>query len=81
MAFYHGPVTADVSGAVRRNLTISTERGEGGTRAVRALALLAVGKTQARPLVTHTFLLAEVHRTFEIFEKRIGDPIKVIPHP
>src|SRR4029450_3828298 len=27
VAFYHGPVTADMSHAVRRNITIYTERG------------------------------------------------------
>lgn len=81
VAFYHGPVTADVSHAVRRNLTIYTERGEGGTSVGRALALLAAGKIQAQPLVTHTFPLVEVHRAFEVFEKRIGDPIKVVVRP
>lgn len=81
VAFYHGPVTADVSHAVRRNLTIYTERGEGGTSVGRALALLATGRIQAKPLVTHTFPLAEVRRAFEVFENRIGDPIKVILHP
>ncbi len=81
VAFYHGPVTADVSHAVRRNVTICTERGEGGTSVGRALALLAAGRIQAGPLVTHTFSLAEVHRAFEVLEKRIGDPIKVILRP
>lgn len=81
VAFYHGPVTADLSHAVRRNLTIYTERGEGGTSVGRALALLATGRIRAAPLVTHTFPLADVHRAFEAFEKRIGDPIKVILHP
>ena len=38
VAFYHGPVTADVGQAVRRNITIYTERGEGGTSVGRALA-------------------------------------------
>ncbi len=81
VAYYRGPVTADVSHAVRRNLTIYTERGEGGTSVGRALALTAAGRIQAKPLVTHTFPLAEVHKAFETFEKRIGDPIKVVLHP
>jgi L-iditol 2-dehydrogenase len=81
VAFYHGPVTADVSDAVRRNLTIYTERGEGGTSVGRALALLAAGRLRAQPLVSQCFPLAEVHRGFEVVEKRIGDPIKVIFHP
>jgi L-iditol 2-dehydrogenase len=81
VAFYHGPVTADVSHAVRRNVTIYTERGEGGTSVGRALALLATGRLQAQALVTHTFPLAEVHRAFEVLEKRINDPIKVVVNP
>ena len=81
VAFYHGPVTADVADAVRRNLTIYTERGEGGTSVGRALALLAAGRIKAKPLVTHTFPLTEVHAGFDVVEKRTGDPIKVIFHP
>jgi L-iditol 2-dehydrogenase len=81
VAFYHGPVTADVSDAVRRNLTIYTERGEGGTSVGRALALLAAGRVRAKPLVSQTFPLSEVHRGFEVVDKRIGDPMKVIFHP
>jgi L-iditol 2-dehydrogenase len=81
VAYYHGPVTAEVSDAVRRNLTIYTERGEGGTSVGRALALLAAGKIQAKPLVTHTFPLAEVGKAFETLENRVGDPIKVILRP
>src|SRR5262245_25863762 len=81
VAFYHGPITADVGDAVRRNLTIYTERGEGGTSVGRALAMLAAGRIKAQPLVSRTFPLAEVHRGFEVAEKRIGDPIKVVFHP
>ena len=74
-------MTADVSDAVRRNLTIYTERGEGGASVGRALALLATGRIKAAPLVSRTFPLALVHRGFEVVEKRIDDPIKVILHP
>jgi L-iditol 2-dehydrogenase len=81
VAYYRGPVTADVSHAVRRNITIYTERGEGGTSVGRALALLATGRLQAKPLISHTFPLAEVRKAFEVFEQRIGDPIKVLLHP
>jgi len=81
VAFYHGKVTADVNDAVRRNIAIYTERGEGGTSVGRALALLAAGRIKAAPLVSRTFPLADVHRGFEVVEKRIDDPIKVIFHP
>jgi L-iditol 2-dehydrogenase len=81
VAFYGGPVTADISIAVRNNVTIYTERGEGGGSVGRALALLATGKIVAKPLITHRFPLEEHDRAFEVFEKRIGDPIKVILNP
>jgi L-iditol 2-dehydrogenase len=80
-AFYHGPVTADVSQAVRRNITIYTERGEGGTSVGRALALLAVGRLTAQPLITHQFPLDRVHEAIDVLEKRTGDPLKVVLNP
>jgi L-iditol 2-dehydrogenase len=81
VAFYHGPVTADVSHAVRRNITIYTERGEGGTSVGRALALLAAGRLTAKPLITHQFPLGRVHEAIDVLEKRTGDPLKVILNP
>jgi L-iditol 2-dehydrogenase len=81
VAFYHGPVTADVSHAVRRNITIYTERGEGGTSVGRALALLAAGRLTAKPLITHQFPLSRVHEAFDVLEQRIGDPLKVVLQP
>jgi L-iditol 2-dehydrogenase len=81
VAFYHGPVTADLSDAVRRNVTIYTERGEGGTSVGRCLALLAAGRIAAKPLVTHQFPLSRVHEAFEVLERRAGDPIKVVLNP
>jgi L-iditol 2-dehydrogenase len=81
VAFYHGPVTADVTHAVRRNITIYTERGEGGTSVGRALALLAAGRLTAKPLVTHRFPLARVHDALGVLESREGDPMKVVVLP
>ena len=81
VAFYHGPVTADVSHAVRQNITIYTERGEGGTSVGRCLALLAAGRITAKPLVTHQFPLTRVHEALEVLETRRGDPMKVVVNP
>jgi L-iditol 2-dehydrogenase len=81
VAFYHGPVTADISHAVRRNVTIYTERGEGGTSVGRALALLAAGRLTAKPLITHLYPLARVHEAMDVLERRIGDPLKVVLQP
>jgi L-iditol 2-dehydrogenase len=81
VAFYHGPITADVADAVRRNLTIYTERGEGGTSVGRCLELLAAGRIAAKPLVTHQFPLHQVHEAFDVLERRTGDPMKVVVNP
>jgi L-iditol 2-dehydrogenase len=81
VAFYRGPITADLTQAVLRNITIHTERGEGGTSVGRALSLLASGRISAAPLVTHRFPMSRVHEAFEVLEKRIGDPIKVVINP
>jgi L-iditol 2-dehydrogenase len=81
VGFYHGPVTADLTHAVRRNITIYTERGEGGTSVGRCLALLAAGRIKAGLLVTHRFPLDRVHEAFDVLEKRIGDPLKVVLNP
>ena len=81
VGFYGGPVTADLTQAVLRNITIYTERGEGGTSVGRSLALLAAGRIAAEPLVSHRFPLERVHEAFETLEKRIGDPMKVIINP
>jgi L-iditol 2-dehydrogenase len=81
VAFYHGPVTADVARAVRSNITIYTERGEGGTSVGRALALLAAGRITAKPLVTHQFPLSRVRDALETLEQRTGDPLKVVVNP
>ena len=70
-----------MSQAVLRNITIHTERREGGTSVGRALALLAAGRISAAPLVTHRFPLARVHEALEVLEKRIGDPMKVVVNP
>jgi L-iditol 2-dehydrogenase len=66
---------------VRRNVTIYTERGEGGTSVGRALALLAAGRLTAKPLVTHQFPLARVKEAMDVLEQRIGDPVKVVLNP
>ena len=81
VGFYEGPVTADLTQAVLRNITIYTERGEGGTSVGRSLALLAAGRIVAEPLVSHRFPLGRVHEAFETLGKRLGDPMKVIVNP
>ena len=46
---------------------------------VRALALLASGKVQTRPLISHTFALGEWRQAFDLFEQRSGVKMVLVP--
>jgi len=46
-----------------------------------ALKLVTSGKVKLKPLITHIFPLSEIHRAFEIVDKKLGNPIKVIIKP
>ena len=81
LAFYKGPITADISIAVRNGINIYTVRGEGRMSVGRALALMAQGKITGKPLITHTFPLEEINEAIKTFVERIGGAMKVVVHP
>jgi L-iditol 2-dehydrogenase len=78
LAFYPGPVTFDLSSAIREDVTLYTTRGEGAAAVRRALSLAAQGKLRCRELVTHRFSLDDIQEGFRVAKERIGDPIKVV---
>jgi L-iditol 2-dehydrogenase len=81
VAYYHGPVTLDLNLAVRNKIDLLTMRGEGHRVCGRAVALLAEGKLQAAPLITHRFPLERIGEAFSTFEARAGDPVKILVEP
>jgi len=81
LAFYKGPITADISIAVRNGINLYTVRGEGNMSVGRALALMAQGKITGKPLITHTFPLEEINEAMKTFVERIGGAMKVVVHP
>lgn len=81
LAFYKGPITADISIAVRNGINLYTVRGEGNMSVGRALALMAQGKITGKPLITHTFPLEEINDAIKTFVERIGGAMKVVVHP
>jgi len=81
VAFYPGLVTFDLSGVVRKDITIYTSRGEGGNNVKRAVALAAQGKLQGAEMVTHRFSLEEIATAFRVMRERDGDPVKVVIVP
>ena len=78
VAFYKGPVTFDLSAAVREDVTLYTSRGEGACSVKRALALMKQGTLRGRDLVTHHFPLEQIAEGFRVVRDREGDPMKVV---
>ena len=73
-----GPVTFDLSAAIRDDVTLYTTRGEGAAAVRRALSLAAQGKIRCGELVTHHFSLDDIQEGFRVAKERDGDPIKVV---
>jgi L-iditol 2-dehydrogenase len=78
LAFYPGPVTFDLSAAIRDDVTLYTTRGEGAAAVRRALSLAAQGKIRCGELVTHHFPLDDIQEGFRMIREREGDPIKAV---
>jgi L-iditol 2-dehydrogenase len=78
LGFYAGPVTFDLSSAIRDDVTLYTTRGEGASAVRRALSLAAQGRIRGRDLVTHHFPLEDIQEGFRVVREREGDPIKVV---
>jgi L-iditol 2-dehydrogenase len=81
VAFYPEPVRLDLSGVVRKDITMFTSRGEGRDNVRRAVALAADGRLRGGELVTHHFPLADIAEAFRVLRVREGDPVKVVVVP
>jgi L-iditol 2-dehydrogenase len=64
-----------------KGITIKGTRGEARNALEHVISLASSGKIDLKKIITHTFSLDEIIQAFEVFEKRIGDPIKVIVKP
>jgi 2-desacetyl-2-hydroxyethyl bacteriochlorophyllide A dehydrogenase len=78
IGFFHGPVTADLTKAVQRGLTLYTTRGEGNRAVGRCLSLAEQGRLRTAELITHRFPLEAINEAFDTFAERRGDAIKVV---
>jgi L-iditol 2-dehydrogenase len=82
-AFPAQPVTVDVAGLVRNNVSLFGIRGEGRSAVHRAAAFMQQKRFDARIIHTHTFDLEELPTAIRYARERIEDAIKVvvkIPH-
>lgn len=81
LAHFDQPVTIDIGLAVKDGVNLYTVRGEGRMSVHRALSLMAEGKIDGKPLITHTFPLAEINEAINTFRERKGGALKVVVHP
>ncbi|MDK2897406.1 MAG: L-iditol 2-dehydrogenase [Candidatus Atribacteria bacterium] len=81
VAFYKDPVTVNMSKAVKKQIQLYTVRGEGRRNVGRALSIMAQGKIDLSPLITHSFPLEEIDKAFDTFVNRVDNAIKVVIHP
>ena len=63
-----------------KNLTFKTG-GVDGCKCAETLALIASGKIDTTPLITHTYPLRDIERAYDLFENRRGGVMKVAIKP
>ncbi len=78
---YHEPVTLNLDKIVQWNLLITGPKAEGMLNLDRAIPLMADGRMDLKPLITHTFSLHEINTAFDTFTGRVGGAIKVLVKP
>ncbi len=81
LAFYKDSVTADISTAIRSDITIYTTRGEGHSACRRGLSMMRQGKLPMSKMITHEFPLDQIMEAFATFRERRGNAIKVLVKP
>jgi L-iditol 2-dehydrogenase len=78
---YHEPVSIPINKIVQWNLLITGPKAEGMLNLERAIPLMADGRLNVKPLLTHTFPLDDINQAFDTFTGRIGGAIKVLVQP
>jgi L-iditol 2-dehydrogenase len=78
---YHEPVSIPINKIVQWNLLITGPKAEGMWNLERAIPLMADGRMNLKPLITHRFSLDDINEAFDTFTGRIGGAIKVIVKP
>jgi len=76
VALYDGPQTLPLPDMYGKNLTFKTG-GVDGCDCAEILELIAAGKIDTTPLITHTFPLKDIEAAYDLFENRRDGVIKV----
>jgi threonine dehydrogenase-like Zn-dependent dehydrogenase len=78
---YHEPASLPLNKIVQWNLLITGPKAEGMWAMERAIPLMADGRLDVKPIITHRFSLDGINEAFDTFTGRIGGAIKVIVKP
>ncbi len=76
VALYDGPQTLPLPDMYGKNLTFKTG-GVDGCNCKETLRLIAEGKIDTTPLITHTYQLKDIAEAYEIFENKCDGVIKI----
>lgn len=80
VALYDGAQTLPLPEMYGKNLVFKTG-GVDGCDCAEILSLIAAGKLDATPLITHTYPLREIEAAYDLFENRRDGVIKVAVEP
>ena len=78
---YHEPVAIPLNKIAQYNLLITGPKAEGGWAMERAIPLVADGRLDLKPLITHRFSLDDVNEALDTYVGRKEGAIKVILKP
>ena len=76
VALYDGPQSLPLPEMYGKNLVFKTG-GVDGCKCAETLSLIAEGKLDTTPLITHTYPLKDIEAAYELFENRKDGVIKV----
>lgn len=75
-ALYDAPQMLPLPDMYGKNLTFKTG-GVDGCKCGEIMRLVAEGKIDTTPLITHTFAFSELDRAYDLFERRADGVMKV----
>jgi len=76
VALYEQPLLLPLPEMYGKNLTFKTG-GVDGCNCTETLELIAAGKIDTTPLITHRFKLKDIEEAYRIFENRLDNVIKI----
>ncbi len=80
VALYDGSQTLPLPEMYGKNLTFKTG-GVDGCNCAEMLELIASGKIDTTPLITHTYALKDIEAAYNLFENRQDGVIKIAIKP